>query len=388
MAGTGSSNRTKYHIRKGVLFAILLLPLWSYLYWLASPNTTLKVVMLDKTAQDFSNIEHRAFTWVLNHERYTKPDGSQYSKRLDYLGYFPKPTNLLDSKDLHGFSQAQIDSISDYVDVGYFIDTYGSYYQDWRDRMRDIPRTGLIYGGFEGEDASLMESLMDKKKLVLAEFSIFGSPTPKPVRERTENLLGVYFSGWVGRYWQQLDTIVSDEVPRWIPRLYQEQYGVEYDFSGPGIGFFHESGRLLLLSEDELNHIVPIMETNPDVAEKYGLDEYLRYPFWFEICTMNSTVESIAHFRIHPNERGKELMDSLDLPVTFPAVLVHPDWKTIYMAGDFTDNPVGITSSVFAGVQHVKPFMYDNQNPEDRKKFFWEWYRPFITGILAENFQE
>lgn len=388
MSAGDSTNRWKYRIRKLLLILFLLIPLWSYLAWLASPSTSLRVVMLDKTAQDFSNIEHRAFTWVLNYNKYTKDNGELYNRRIDYLGYFPSPQNLLKKNDLEGANQRLIDSISDHVDVGYFIDTYGSYYEDWKDRIKDIPEKGMIYGGLESEDVSLLQSLRDRDKLILAEFSIFGNPTPKNIRFRAEELLGVHFSGWVGRYFAELDTNLNPEIPRWIPRLYNEQYNEEYHFSGPGIGFFHENGHLLILDKDELVHDLPIIETEEDLADQLGVDAFIRYPFWFEICNQDTSTRTVSQYRIYASNTGATKMRALGIPQSFPAVIAHPNWHIIYMAGDFTDNPIGMYTSHFKGISSLDMLWYDNRNPSDRRKFFWDYYNPFISGVLDRYLDE
>lgn len=383
MSGNASTNKWKFRLRKGILFFLLLTPLWSYLAWLAKPSTTLKVVMLDKTAQDFSNIEHRAFTWVLNHAKYVKEDGEEYNQRIDYLGYFPSPRNLLITNDLKNSSPELIDSIADYIEVGYFIDTYGSYYEDWQDRVKDIPKRGQIYGGLESEDVSLMQSLMDRKKLVLAEFSIFGSPTPEVIRSRAEELLGIHFTGWVGRYYEELDTALNTELPHWIPELYTQQFNEPYALSGPGVGFFNEDGRILVLSSSEMVHPVPIIETEEALAESLGVDAFIRYPFWFEVGQIDTSARVVSQYRIYANPEGASKMRALGIPQSFPAVIAKPDWRTIYMAGDFTDNPIAIYSSHFEGSEHLSPLWYDNKNPGDRRKFFWDYYQPFIEGTLA-----
>lgn len=339
--------------------------------------------MLDKTAQDFNNQEHRAFTWVLNQYRWAKPDGSAYNVRRDYLGYFPKPDNLLSKDDLEGFTQKRLDSIADGVDMGYFIDTYGAYYEYWESLPENSPKRGLIYGGMETEDVSLLAALMERKKLVIAEFSVFGSPTPAPIRARAQELLGVRFTGWVGRYFQELDTTASEDVARWIPTLYEEQYDEPYAFKGPGIGFFHENGQLVILPESELVHPVPILETEERLADELGLDAFIRYPFWFEICTGDTSVRTLSQYRIYTQPSGAAKMRALGIPQSFPAVLAKPDWRTLYLAGDFTDNPVGMTTSYFKGVDWISSLLYDNRNPEDRRKFFWQWYRPFMKRILS-----
>lgn len=388
MAADGSRWRWKYRLRKTIVLLILLIPLWSFLVWYFQPDRVLRVMLLDKTAQDFRQIEHRAFTWVLNHHHYVKPDGTDYSQRIDYLGYFPEPDNLLRTNDLRGADQKKIDSIANGVDVGYFIDTYGSYYEDWSDRVRDIPEKGKIYGGLESEDVSLLSGLIEKNKLVIAEFSIFGSPTPKVIRERAEALLGVRFTGWVGRYFTELDTSLNQDIPKWIPDLFHQRYDSAYAFKGPGIGFFHEDGRLLILPESEMVHPLPIVETEEHLADALGVDEFIRYPFWFEICEPDTGSRTVSQYRIYAGSQASAKMRALGIPQSFPAVLSTPDWRTIYLAGDFTDNPVGMFTRYFAGVENLHALWYDNRNPEDRRKFFWDYYRPFMEGVLERYTDE
>lgn len=388
MSGNGSTNRWKYRVRKLIFFSILLIPLWSYLIWLSGEDTTLRVVMLDKTAQDFSNIEHRAFTWVLNHNHYVKDDGSNYERRVDYLGYFPSPQNLLKTNDLKGADQETIDSIAKALDVGYFIDTYGSYYEDWLIRKSEIPKRGKIYGGLESEDVSLMTSLINEKKLVIAEFSIFGSPTPRHIKERAENLLNMKFSGWVGRYFEELDTNLNSDIPNWMPENYQQQYHEPYNFKGPGIGFFHDDGNMLILQDEELIHRLPIIETEENLASELGVDPYIRYPFWFEICEPDTAVRVVSQYRIYASTSGASKMKALGIPQSFPAVVSQPDWRVIYLAGDFTDNPINMFSKNFAGVEWVDVLFYDNSNQGDRRKFFWDYYNPFMEGVLERYLDE
>lgn len=229
-----------------------------------------------------------------------------------------------------------------------------------------MPSKGLIYGGLERSDVSLMQALVERNKLVLAEFSVFGYPTPPDIKERAENILGARFTGWVGRYWEELDTSISGEIPDWIPHLYEEKYNKPYAFSGPGIGFFHDNGDLLIIPERELIHQVPIMETEKELAATLGVDPFVRYPFWFEICEPDTAVRSLSQFRIYPGAEAQAKMRALQIPTFFPAVLVHRNWKTIYFAGDFTDNTVGRTSRHFAGITHFGRFFYDNRNVGDR----------------------
>lgn len=342
----------------------------------------MKVVILNKTFQNFDDIEHRAFTWVLNHNKYVKPDGEQYSSRVDYLGLFPERGNLLNHKDLSDIGAEKTDSLAEYFDLGYFIDTYGSYYQDIKDEGERKKKAGLIYGGLESEDVSLMQAFIDREKLVLAEFSIFGEPTPKHIRERAEKILGVTFTGWVGKYVEELNYEVNGDLPPWLVKFYEANYDKPYELSGPGIILVNDKAQMVILTEEDLTHNIPIMETDSTLATALNLDRWVRYPFWFEVCHIDSTSICAAKYNLHLTEAGEKQLAKYDLPSSFPSVAIRNDWSSIYMAGDFTDNPVSIYTSRFAGIEYIPSFLYDNKSMEDRRKFFWEWYEPFLSKIL------
>jgi len=71
-------------------FAIIfLLILVSFLLWFFKPKKELNVFLLDKTVPTKERNEHKSFHWVLNHNRYVKPDKERYKLKEDYYGFFP-----------------------------------------------------------------------------------------------------------------------------------------------------------------------------------------------------------------------------------------------------------------------------------------------------------
>lgn len=345
--------------------------------------------MLSKTAENFTNAEHRSFTWVLNHERLVKENGKIYRESIDYTGFQPTRDSLKRVNDLRGFDKKQIDSLADYIDMAYFIDTYGAYYEDWKHSFKNTPDRGMIYGGMETKDVSLMEAMLQRKKLIMAEFSIFGSPTPLEVRQRMERLLNIHFTGWIGRYFHELDTNLNAELPRWIPKKYQQMHNEPWPFKGSGICLFHEDGDMVILSKEfHLDHEVPIINTPEYIADFYEVDAYLRYPFWFEVCVGGDDYNSLSDYHIYANEKGRKLMKDHKIPEVFPAVIFRDDFRVVYYAGDFTDNPVSMSLSYFKHSEWLRVFWYNNRQNDDRRKFFWEFYQPFTTKILKHYIAE
>ncbi len=48
---------------------------------------------------------------------------------------------------------------------------------------------------------------------MIAEFNTFGSPTSKQARKEMSDMLGVDWTGWIGRYY--LDLSQGSEIPNW-----------------------------------------------------------------------------------------------------------------------------------------------------------------------------
>jgi hypothetical protein len=112
----------------------------------------------------------------------------------------------------------------------------------------------------------------------------------------------------------------------------------------------------------------------------------VRYPFWFDIVTSpekENRVLSIFHIPV--NVRGDSLLLAHKIPAMFPAVLFHPgsEGAFYYFAGDFSDNPVRQELSYLKGIHFFQSFFYNRDQMDDRRQFFWRYYRPLIQTILA-----
>ena len=52
---------------------------------------------------------------------------------------------------------------------------------------------------------------------------------------------------------------------------------------------------------------------------------------------------------------------------------------------DFADNQVKPVLAYFKGVENVAPWFFYSDDPGDRRKFFWTYYKPLISSILDQN---
>jgi hypothetical protein len=377
----------KYLGRKILFFLIILIPFWSFLVWFFYPKTELPGLILDKTVLDRSGVEHRSFNWITTNNKYVKPDGSQYDISEDYYGFFPVNRPEYVVKDLTVFSRKEIDSMANDLEYLYYTDAYGIYTNEWV-YGRDInERSRLVYGGLSQQSYQLFEKMYSNRKLTITEFNNIASPTSLNIRYKMQRILESDYSGWTGRYYHSLDTLLNPDIPGWMRRLHRRYYKKPFAYPDiPGIVLVHETERLLVLQSGvDLDYEIPILNTGEHLVKSYELPEYIRYPYWFDINFAKDTNDVYATYKIHTNERGDSILGSQLLPSEFPAIIAdHEENLRWYFCGDWADSPTPFGLSYFKGVQFMRKFFYNNRDELDRKKFFWEYYEPLLTGIFED----
>ena len=374
-----------------ILFGFLLLPLILWLLWVIKPSYKANILIVDKTVLTRIALEHRAFDWILNHRKYVKPNGDFYSLSRDYMGFFPLKNDSFLIKDLSKLADKQIDSISNKLDMVYYIDTYGIFYNEWY-RKKDLAKhSEKVYGGLDKNDVLLLQKMKEKKKLILAEFNFFATPTPTSERVEAENLLGLKWSGWAGRYFEQLDTIKNPELPKWVVRLYKDQHQNKWPFTKPGIVFIHTDETIAILEkETDLNYEVPFVKSFNYGIEKFDIPKKIRYPYWFDITLSTDTNNRvISYYELSPNQRGDSILNHHNIPKIFPAAFENiKESPYYYFCGDFTDTPVRKTFDQLIGMQYFKMFVLNEYDLNDRTPFFWRYSLPFTSKILDNYFKK
>lgn len=346
---------------------------------------------MDKTVLTTYVPEHRAFDWVLSHQKYLKPDGDFYSPQRDYFGFFPLKNDSFRINDLSKLTERQIDSLSNSFDMTYFTDTYGIYYNDWYYKRDQTEHSEKVYGGLDKNDVLFLKKMKEKKKLILAEFNFFAAPTSATERIEAENLLGLKWSGWTGRYFEQLDTLKNPELPKWVVRLYKEQHQNKWPFTKPGIVFVHSDETIAILEKKtDLKHEVPHVKSFNYGVKKFNIPKEIRYPYWFDITLSTDTNNRVlSYFELFTNERGDSILQHHNIPKIFPAVFENiKESPYYYFCGDFTDSPIHKTFDKLIGIQYFKMFVLNEYDLNDRTPFFWRYYLPMTTKILDDYFRK
>jgi hypothetical protein len=356
------------------LIIFFLLPFWMFLVWYFSPRVEKSVFMMDKTVPNQSYQEHKAFFWVLRYLKWVKPDRSFYNPSDDYYGFFPvEPGLSYFVDDLDPLDARDLELLADSVDMVVYLDGYGVYQQDWWGRAED--EISKIYGGISLQDVRFLEMIQSLGKPVMAEFSFLGAPTPHDVRRQIEKNFHLKSTGWTGRYFDDLD-ILNTDIPRWIFETYQEQYDIIWEMKGPGTILVHENGTLLILqAEKHLRTYWPMVSTDKVWQKKLRVPDEIRYPFWFEIMEAGPEYELISEFYLDITETGDSLLSLHNVPNAFPATLFRrAPSPVLYYTGDFSDTRVKLRTAHLWGIQYFRSLFYNEGEPLDRDKFFWDYY--------------
>jgi hypothetical protein len=374
-----------------VFFTVLLTPLIMWLVWVFTPKVKVGITIVDKTVADNNYDEHRSLFWVLNYEKWARPDnGKRYQVDRDYFGFYPEKNDQYTLKGLEGLSYNALDSIAEASRILYLTDTYGMYYNEWYTGSNLLERSALIYGGLSKQDAYLLQKMDKAGNTILTEFNCIGNPTSYELRKQFENQFRMQWSGWIGKYFASLDTIENKELPHWLINNYLEQYG-HWPFKAAGIVLVHESDRLIILEDQQtLYATMPVIYTRKHVADSLSLPSARYYQYWFDIIHPSpATTEVLAYYHLPVNSQGDSLLKKHGLNAVFPAVLKRrsklDEAQFYYFAGDFSDNPVNLKRSYFKGIPFFGEFYYDENDISDRLTFFWTYYRPLMQAILEKN---
>jgi len=370
-----------------ILLLVVMTPVLMYVAWLVTPSTAFTMLVVDKTSIDGSAIERASFYWVMKQHKLKRSNGRFYLPEVDYRGFLPLHDTAYLVTGLEGMDEGRLDSLASLLDAAYFVDTYGVSVDEWATKIPDEDPSRILYGGLAREDIHLLAKLKSDGKPIISEFNLLASPTPKSIRDRAQDLLGLQWTGWTGRYFTTMDTANDRDFPKWILRSYERQYETPWGYRHAGIIMVHLEGSLVVLEAGTyLRDPIPIIVTEKDIADYYGVSTEIPYPFWFDITFPRESNAVVSKFVIQTNQYGDSLLAFHNLPREFPAVICSKEPPLLYyFCMDAADNPVppGIFAC-FKGIGWFDWLFYDAQDPMDRRVFYWKFYRPMMGQILEE----
>ena len=368
-----------------ILLIILLIPVGSWIVWNIKSNRQLEILVMDKTVMDMEKKAHRAIFWLLLNEKFVKNNNKVYRMEKDYYGFHPVKPLKSREYEVRRINLDQIEELSSEIDMAYYSDTYGVFFNEWFRRPAALGKGTLIEGGLNNNDYLFIRSLLGKNKLLIAEYNFIAPPTIGLVRKKTEDLLGIKWTNWTGTYIRNLDPKKSKDLPEWVVSIYKKRHSGEWPFQGSGIILVNEPAQhvVVLEAEKHLEQPVPEIQTTEYGDEHYDLPESVHFPQWFDIMEKNSN-NAIAEYKLHINLEGKTLLEEYNISSRFPAVIESSGSKSFfYLAGDYSDYPVGMWTAKLRGIRSFENLFY-SEREHSAAKFYWTFYVPMMSQILSD----
>ncbi len=368
-----------------ILVLVLALPFFNFLRWSFQDKKPIDIVILDKTVPTLERLNHKSLTWVLNNGRFVKKGKKKsYSFKKDYYGFAPTRPLKDRGNTKKEYHLSEMLDLPEKTDAIYFADTYGVFFNDWYVGINKSRRSRKIYGGLNNTDYLLINEMKNRNKLIILEYNSFDYPTPAFESFRTQEKLGITFSGWSGKYFAKLDT-TSKNFPVWMTSMYRKEYKKPWTYTKPGIVLLNEKNIIVLEEGTHLKDAMPYIYTDTANCVKFGVPSAVAFDKWFDIINpLQSNV--ISKFQLSTTALGDTLLSTNMLSSSFPAVTQEPiNKRTYYFSGDFATNKVNFCSSKLKGFEKLKWFKYSDK-PEDTRRFFWLYYKPLINTIFTDYY--
>ncbi|WP_107924169.1 hypothetical protein [Lysinibacillus parviboronicapiens] len=356
---------------------ILILAITPIALWYLDDEKPLNVAILDKTVPNETYREHLGVNWFLNHYKYTM-DNQPYDLQNNYYGTIPndKSKSVTEKKFPTDYSK---------YDVIYLADTYGVYKDDLEEEKRFGQRSEKIVGGLEMDEWQGIVSRLasEKKSMLIAEYNSFASPTSQAVRAELQDYLGISWTGWIGRYFNELDFHKNLEIPQWVV----DEYGDDWPYKGGGFLVFNEiTEKLIVLEMDKHVKTEGIQVQFTDAGKQYfNTSTSAEYGYWFDIITPKYEEDALANYKWDLTEAGTKLVEENNIPQQFAAIVSQDKRYTTsyYFAGDFNDMAKVPTLYKFKGL----PTFYKYAEQFADSSFYWSIYIPVMNKIF-ENFEQ
>jgi hypothetical protein len=368
-----------------ILAVVVALPLINLIRWSLQAKKPMNIILVDKTVPTLERENHKSFSWILTNGRYVdKEKKVPYSYKKDYYGFFPQKPIRDHKWEKNDYRLTDLIKLAENNDAVYFADTYGVFFNDWFRGINRSRKSRKLYGGLNNNDYLLIKEMKDRNKLIIMEYNSFDWPTAQFESVRTQEKLGISFTGWTGRYFSSLDT-TSPDFPSWMTGMYRKEYNEPWTFTKPGVVIMNQKSIVVLEEGKQLERPLPYIVTDEENCKKYGVNSSVAFDNWFDIVDpLEGNV--ISSFKLNTTTLGDTLLSINGLSSTFPAVVQESTSPNVYyFSGNFAYSDKPIWTSMFKGMEKLKGIIYSS-SADDPRRFFWLYYKPLVDGIFTSYY--
>lgn len=346
--------RPYQYIILALVFIVILTLVYSFYAWYSAVPVPCNIVTIDKGAFDNQTTKHRNFYGLLTYLRVEKRHGGQYHLSRDYYGFVPRISYRNKAFEVRSFSIKEIDSIVNSSDLLYIADIKGTTFSDWYGTELTSANPTVVYGGMTNNDYLLARAMLSKGRKVIFETGTLEPPTDPLVLYKWQNLTGLQFTGWRGKYYSSLDA-GAKEVPLWMIEQYKQKHS-RWPFLQAGLVLTNNSTVVVLEENVDFKGFPLYIEPRPELKYAYNLESSYYYKESFEITHAGSnTVE--ASFRFDVNTIGREKLLAAGIPLTFPCFVTGEKLPYLYFAADFSSSEIPLWPLRFAGYKTIHNHM-------------------------------
>lgn len=374
---------TARKLARALLIALIVLsPFWiPNVIWHARGPSTRTVVVVDYTVPYDDYDSHTGLIWSLNHARVASPRGPEdpWDPTRDYVGYQPadrlNPVRLSEA-DLGG------------ADLLYIADAYGVYEMDLEilEGIRIQPtRSPRLFGALSAGDVATIEDFAASGRDVFSEFNTLPPPTGADERARMEALLGVRWTGWVGRVFPDLYDIT--DVPDWFEGFFAERFPDREMPRDPSLVLFSYSGELIVVSHPDYTRVAPRLTFTSAGRDRLGrVRADAAYFKWFALMEPGPRTLVLGEIVLPEAVLHSEEFHTAQLPLRHPALtefVVGPSHRYA-MAVDGGNVPFEPGRYNMAGVHRLQSLFNRRKDIFSTRPAFWQFYVPVMQKILRE----
>ena len=345
------------------------------------------IAIFDKTTPDTSFLEHRGLIWTLNYLGLSSPNGDPFDAATDYIGYYPQVAKSVDNinQTYAKFSEEHVA----HTKLLYIADTYGVEVSALPDQFQGLNQRHL--GGLTRDDVNVVRRFLSTGGNLIAEFNTFGSPTENSVSKEMQDVMGVNWSGWVGRYFLELDEESERrDAPEWVYRGWRAKNFGTWPYKGPGYVMFHVDGRIEIIPEQD--HVRPngfsIYVERADDPLMQGVGTRVPYGLWFDILDANDDHDILASYRFNLLPEGVDVFRNAGIPDTFPAVVrTSKTPLRLYFCGNYAY--YGFTAEMPSGGDALYTEMVARKalGVRTQDAFYTDFYIPLMQNVLQLNLE-
>ena len=354
-----------------IFLVIVTSPFW---LWKLQPQKKLNVLIVDKTVPNTTYREHKGLVWILNNAKYYKNGKEAYSVKNDYKGFEPQKNQQ--------YTVVPIPKDLTKYDLFYLTDQYGVYKKEFYGQNPRGNRSAGIYGGLKLSEVNQLEKalIQSKHKTLIAEFNTFASPTSEPAKQEISNLLNVKWSGWIGRYFSNLN---SSEVPEWVRQNYQNQHK-KWTFSGEGFVFVSKNNYVVVIGKGDIKNSGLEFTLTNQGKKHFSQRIDGTYQYWFDIIEAQNKQEVLANYKLPVSKKASGKLKAYGIPSQFPAVIYHKNAKfsSYYFAGDYADE------ADVPGIYQTKGLDKWKKTFGTNHSFYWSAYVPMMKDILKNGLKQ